>query len=236
MKFIVNADDFGLSRAVNYGIVDAMSEGVVATATMMMNMPGMNHAIELIHRHQLSNIGVHLVLTSGKPVTDAPSLVDSSGQFKLSNRYASELSEKNTIDLDEVAAEWSAQIERFADRAGRPHHLDSHHHIHMYEPLAPVVHHLAEKFDLPVRSGKQIGVKSVGDQFNDGFYKDAVSVDFFRKLYERHKHEPGTIEVMAHPAYIDATLKTYSSYQNERLSEYDVLTSQELLRSGWFLS
>ncbi|ADH97729.1 chitin disaccharide deacetylase [Salisediminibacterium selenitireducens] len=234
MKFIVNADDFGLSRAVNYGIFDAMTNGVVSSATLMVNMPGTLHAAELIHENKLSNIGVHLVLTSGRPMTNATSLTNENGDFRLSNRFASELDNGPKLDLDEVEAEWSAQIERFFDIAGHPHHFDSHHHIHMYEPLAPVVRHLAEKYSLPVRAGNRIGVSSVSDDFHDGFYQDAVSIDFFRKLYEQHKHKSGTIEIMSHPAYIDRTLQAYSSYQNERLAEFDVLTSHALKESGWF--
>lgn len=235
MKFIVNADDFGLSRAVNYGIFDAMKNGVVSSATMMVTMPGASHAAELIHAYRLSNVGVHLVLTSGHPMTNARSLTNKSGKFRLSNRFASELVDGPELNLDEVEAEWTAQIERFCDIAGPPHHLDSHHHIHMYEPLAPVIRHLSAKYSLPVRAGNQIGAHSFSDYFQDGFYKDAVSIDFFRDLHEQYKHKSGTMEVMSHPAYIDRTLQAHSSYQNERLIELDVLTSDALKDSDWFL-
>ena len=37
MKLIVNADDFGLTSGVTYGIYDAMCRGVVTSTTMMVN-------------------------------------------------------------------------------------------------------------------------------------------------------------------------------------------------------
>ncbi|MEH7013290.1 ChbG/HpnK family deacetylase, partial [Neobacillus niacini] len=39
ITLIVNADDFGFSRGVNYGIIDAHKYGIVNSATVMMNMP-----------------------------------------------------------------------------------------------------------------------------------------------------------------------------------------------------
>ena len=38
MKLIVNADDFGLTRSVNYGILDAHLNGIVTSTTLMVTM------------------------------------------------------------------------------------------------------------------------------------------------------------------------------------------------------
>lgn len=47
MKVIFNADDFGLSRAVNYGIVDAHINGVVNSTTALVKGYAIEHAVEL---------------------------------------------------------------------------------------------------------------------------------------------------------------------------------------------
>ena len=39
MRLIVNADDFGISKAVTLGILEAHERGVVTSTTMMCNMP-----------------------------------------------------------------------------------------------------------------------------------------------------------------------------------------------------
>lgn len=41
---IVNADDFGLCEAVNYGIIESHRNGVVNSTSAMMNMPAISHA------------------------------------------------------------------------------------------------------------------------------------------------------------------------------------------------
>ena len=63
MKLILNADDFGLSPSVNKGIVEAFQQGIISSATMMMNTPYTDEAIELAKKHNLKNIGIHLNLT-----------------------------------------------------------------------------------------------------------------------------------------------------------------------------
>ena len=40
MKMIINADDFGYSGGINYGIFEAYKNGVLTSATLMTGMPG----------------------------------------------------------------------------------------------------------------------------------------------------------------------------------------------------
>ena len=51
-KLIINADDFGLSEAVNYGIISAHKTGVVTSTSTMANMPGFEHAMELLKENK----------------------------------------------------------------------------------------------------------------------------------------------------------------------------------------
>ncbi len=48
MKLIINADDFGMTKSINYGIIDAFKDGTISSTSMMMNMPGVDHAISLM--------------------------------------------------------------------------------------------------------------------------------------------------------------------------------------------
>ena len=47
MKLIINADDFGYSRGINFGILDAYQFGVVRSCSIMANMPAFDHAVQL---------------------------------------------------------------------------------------------------------------------------------------------------------------------------------------------
>jgi chitin disaccharide deacetylase len=219
ITLIINADDFGLSHGVNHGIIDSHLYGMVNSATMMMNMPGTDHAIELARKHPCLRVGIHLVLTCGKPLLDdVPSLVDEKGDFK-------KLSELKDISLAELEREWTAQIDRFIASGLVPTHFDSHHHVHTREEILPVVQKLAYLYDLPVRingTKKMAGVAAFSDLCLLDFYGDGVTEDYFEDLMERLE-DGTTVEIMCHPAYLDNTLLSISSYTHMRLKELDIL-------------
>lgn len=226
IKLIVNADDFGFSRGVNHGIIDSYLYGIVKSTTMMMNMVGTEHAIQLAKKNPGLRVGIHLVLTCGKPlVAKAPSLVDVNGLFKPLSTF-----NPKDISLDELEAEWTAQIDRFIDSGLKPTHLDSHHHVHTLKEMYPVVKKLSVKFGLPVRKNGYISISGV-DSFSDvslfDFYGEGVTPDYFSKLKDRIK-DGITVEVMCHPAYLDNNLLIGSSYTYQRLTELEILTSVNL--------
>ena len=47
MKLIVNADDYGMSRGVNLGIIEAHKNGIVTSTTLMVTMPEVEQALLL---------------------------------------------------------------------------------------------------------------------------------------------------------------------------------------------
>lgn len=66
---IVNADDFGLSKGQNYGIIDACRHGVVTSTTALVNGEAIEHAVQLSRELPELAVGMHFVLTLGKPLT-----------------------------------------------------------------------------------------------------------------------------------------------------------------------
>ena len=64
MKLIVNADDFGLTDGVTFGILSAMEHGIVTSTTMMVNMPGTQTAAEIARKVPTLAIG----LRNGRPL------------------------------------------------------------------------------------------------------------------------------------------------------------------------
>jgi predicted glycoside hydrolase/deacetylase ChbG (UPF0249 family) len=57
---IVNADDLGLTAAVNEGIFEAHQEGVVTSASLMVLRPDAASAAEESHEHAGLAVGLHL--------------------------------------------------------------------------------------------------------------------------------------------------------------------------------
>ncbi|WP_243525171.1 chitin disaccharide deacetylase [Bacillus pseudomycoides] len=224
IRLIVNADDFGLTEGTNYGIIEGHVNGIVNSTTMMMNMPGTEHAVHLAKEHKSLGIGVHLVLTAGKPLlTDVPSLVNADGLF-----HKQGVVREGNINPKEVEREWTAQIEKFLSYELTPTHLDSHHHVHGLPILYDVLERLAKKYNVPIRRCEQErAVRPFSDVFYSDFYSDGVQEDYFVKLKERVE-EGKIVEVMAHPAYIDPELVKRSSYVMDRVKELRILTESIL--------
>lgn len=225
MKLIVNADDFGYSPGINYGIISAWRDGIVSSASMMVNLPGFRHAVELAKAHPGLGVGVHLVLTCGRPVADAATtLTDESGRFRSYEEAVA------VAAADEVEREWAAQIERFLSTGLSPTHLDSHHHVHGAPQLFPVFLRLAERYGLPIRRPDLRGSVSYGDvrttaAFHPDFYGEGATYETLERLI-RQSPALETMEIMCHPGYVDQPLLDGSSYALERARELAVLTDE----------
>ncbi|MEH6938106.1 chitin disaccharide deacetylase [Bacillus sp. JJ664] len=226
IKLIVNADDFGYSKGINYGIIEAHRNGIVNSTTMMMNMPGVSHAVDLAKENPDLKVGIHLVLTCGKPLlTDVPTLVDQGGFFKK-NR---DILESN-ISLEELEREWTAQVEKFLETGLTLTHIDSHHHVHTVPRFLPVVQKLSKKYNLSVRRVSDLaleGVPPYSDVFLHEFYGEGATYDYFEKIVS-HVQDGQTVEVMCHPGYLDHEVLNNSSYAKDRVTEVEILTSIRL--------
>ncbi|MEH7492449.1 chitin disaccharide deacetylase [Neobacillus niacini] len=227
IKLIVNADDFGYSRGVNYGIIDAHKYGIVNSTTMMMNMPGANQAVELAKEHPALKLGIHLVLTCGKPLlSDVSTLVDEQGNFKKLNDFIND----QNLSLIELEREWTAQIDRFLDFGLTATHFDSHHHVHGIPEFLPVIQRLSRKYNLPARriSEQPVeGVPTFTDCFFHDFYGEGATQEYFNELSQRDVDHQ-TVEVMCHPGYLDFEVLNGSSYAADRVKETKILTSVTL--------
>ena len=125
---IVNADDFGLSKGQNYGIIEACRRGVVTSTTALVNGEAVEHAAQLSREVPELGVGMHFVLTLGMPLSPMPGLT----RDGLLGKWIWELAEQDALPLEEVARELDCQYNRFVDLFGKaPTHIDSHHHVHM---------------------------------------------------------------------------------------------------------
>ena len=67
-RLIVNADDFGMSRSVNRGVIRAHAEGIVTSTTLLANGASFDDAVALAHAHPGIRVGVHLNVVEGRPL------------------------------------------------------------------------------------------------------------------------------------------------------------------------
>lgn len=224
---LVNADDFGLTTGVNAGTLESHLNGIVNSATMIMNGYAVEEAVRLAKQHPSLRVGVHLVLSWGKPLADTSApLTKEDGTFRYTSRFLTE----DSPDPELVYLEWKAQIEAFLATGLPLDHLDSHHHIHGWPVLHDVIIRLAEEYDTTFRALTTLGSRRdlwVTERFSDQFYADGVSHATLDAI------EPGgSIEVMVHPADLDDRLPSVTSYLEPRLLEKQVLVDYE--RPNWW--
>ncbi len=151
-RLIVNADDYGRTAGVSDGILRAHREGIVTSTTAMMNVPGIERPLRLARRQPALGLGVHLVFTAGQPVLPAdevPTLVDPHGNFLKTDVWQTSL---GRMDLNELWAEWQAQIVMFHGVfVAKPDHLDCHHFVHLHPPIFDMYLRLAQMECVPAR-------------------------------------------------------------------------------------
>ena len=228
-KLIINADDFGYSRAVTYGILDSYKTGILTSTTMMMNTVATEHAAETAKDNPGLGVGVHLVLTFGKPLLNThKTIVDERGNFRKLSIYENGNFE---IDLEEVYKEWRAQIEKFLSYGLIPTHLDSHHHINSFGKLYEVYLRLAEEYSLPVRNNfpdlKNVNSRVKTTDFFHLEYREALeNIESIAKIFEIYD----SVEVMTHPSYLDKFIMENSSFNMPRLEETAFLTDKNRTR------
>ena len=146
VELIVNADDFGISEAVNRGIVDAHDRGIVTSTSIMATGAKFEHAVELALQRPGLAVGVHLVLTEHRPLTGASaaaSLVRADGAFEphLTQLFKRRL--RGLVSMAEVHRELDAQIRRVRAAGIAISHLDGHQHVHVLPGVAQIVAELA---------------------------------------------------------------------------------------------
>jgi predicted glycoside hydrolase/deacetylase ChbG (UPF0249 family) len=200
-KFVIfNADDFGYSRGINRGIVEAHRRGVVTSTSLMVNTPATDDALALARDLPNLSIGLHVNFTN-----EAQHLV--------------------AFESPQVAREeLRRQFEDFMSRRGcLPTHLDSHQHVHRIHTCRTAFEELAAEHGLHLRDAAPVTYKG-------GFYGQweyGVS-DPSKTTFEalagilRAEIESGIYEMCVHPGHVDPDF--LSVYHEDRERELATLT------------
>ena len=167
---IVNADDLGLSDAINAGIVEAHEQGIVTSTSLMVRRPAADAAVAVLAEHPALALGLHLDLDMRR------------------SSFVSGMANKGRTPGEDCRA----QLEEFRELVGRePTHLDSHKHLHEAEPVAAVADTMAAELGVPLRNR---AIRHEG-----GFYgRNSTSVDHLIELIRRLPQ--GWTEIGCHPA------------------------------------
>lgn len=219
-QLIVNADDFGLTRQVSRGILDAHREGIVTSTTLMANGGAFDTAVSMSRQAPHLGVGVHLNLTEGAPVSPAlriPSLVDRNGQLHLSPGRLLQALMTQEIDLAHVETELWWQIWKVFDAGISPTHLDGHKHIHVLPGVSDIVIRLAQEFSIrsircPMEASPKLSTKmgmgiprpAVVKQYVVARAVSAFAQRFKKKLAKAGLLSPARFYGLSQTGFLDA--------------------------------
>ena len=151
-RLIVNADDFGRSASINSAVVRAHREGMLTTASLMVNEPDCAEAVALARENPTLGVGLHLALVCGRsalPPSKVPGLVNLDSEFS-SNPVAVGMKYYFSRNLRaQLRAEIHEQFARFRDTGLPLDHVNGHLHFHLH----PVV------FKILMEDAKALGIR-----------------------------------------------------------------------------
>lgn len=205
-KFILNADDFGMSNAFNRAVLEGYEFGILKSTSLTANGEAFEDACQnVIPVCPNLGIGIHLNIIEGKSLcSDLNQLTDSDGNFI--NSYGQLLLKSIYSDdfLKQVEKEFRAQIEKVLAET-EVTHIDSHVHTHSIPRI----------FEIVCRLAKEYGIKQIRTQYE----KPYIIPDVFKHL--NLKYPVNLIKV--------ALLNTFTLINENKVKEYGLNTNDYLL-------
>lgn len=207
-KFILNADDFGLTQAHNQAVLEGYNNGFLTSASLCANGEAFESAVHDI-LPDCPNLGIaaHLNIMEGKSLTDCPLLTDDDGYFNVGYGYLILNQHKNEI-LEQIENEFRAQIEKVQANTTIDH-LDSHVHTHAIPELFKIVCKLAKEYN----------IKYVRTQFEELY--------FIPKL-EKHLNLNYPLNLIK-----IALLQYFTKINRKTIDEYQLKTNDFIIGVGY---
>ena len=170
-RFILNADDFGMSAAFNQAVLEGYQAGILKSASLVANGDAFDEACKnIIPACPDLGVGIHLNIIEGKSLClNLDKLTDDEGNFNNSfgQLLLKSLNHKDDSFMEQLEKEFRAQIEEVMKRT-KVTHIDSHVHTHSIPRI----------FELVCSLAKEYGIKQVRTQFE----KPYIMPDIHRHL------------------------------------------------------
>ena len=238
---LINADDFGMYRAINEGVARAFKEGIVQSTSLMVPCPGAPQAMQLIKEYPDIRFGVHLSVIRDiahyrwpplTPKEKVPSLLDEDGNFYHIEQMSAML---ERAKLDELEVEFRAQIEAVLAANLKPTHVDWHClHSGGRADIFDLTMGLAKEYGLALRVASHPYIDQVQRQglptddydLLDSF---AVTIEDKSTRYAQKLRElpAGLNEWAVHPSLGSTESQSLDPGWRVRRTDFDFLVSPE---------
>ena len=164
---VVNADDYGLTEGISRGILRAHHDGIVTSTSVSAVGPALPVSGPWLADAPALGVGLHLAAVGEDPpllsAPEIPSLVDAKGRLPRTWRSFVGRALSGRIDPDDLAREFSAQLELVAQLGVAITHLDTDQHLHLWPMVGQVVVELAGRRGITaLRVPRSTGGRMVG--------------------------------------------------------------------------
>lgn len=235
---IVNADDFGISDAVNKAIIQSFEDGIISSASIMPNMPSFEDAVRLAFEKDITDrIGFHFNLTEGIPLTDSikscPRLCSDGKSFSYRRNSVWHWSRK---EKEAIREEFKAQLERLKSAGITPTHLDSHQHVHTEIPVFMTIRGLVKNMGITkIRRSKNLDISWKVRPYkliiNTLFRLSGLKTTRYLTRFQTPASVNGSIEYVCHPIVDPANGCIVDAITHEKLEKrYEVITGYSDLK------
>ncbi|HLQ05665.1 MAG TPA: ChbG/HpnK family deacetylase [Verrucomicrobiae bacterium] len=247
MTLVVTADDLGLSAGVTRGVLEAHRNGIVRSTSLLVTFPASAEGAAVARAERDLEIGLHFDLVGGWPASDpasVPTLCDHEGKFHPLSTLTRRLF-TGRVRASDIATELRAQVERARGWGVPAIAWDSHRHVHLMPPVAPVVASLARELGARwVRRGRSphltgalfgrtaaIHVSSLVSELayrripGNRWYIDLTSTRprLDATAVALLATYPGVGELGSHPGYADEALRRADSLVEGREDDLELL-------------
>lgn len=161
-RLIIRGDDMGYTHSANEALLKSYQNGILTTVEVMPIAPWFPEVIKICNENLGLDVGVHLSLTSEwtnvkwRPLTYAPSLIDSNGYFYPmifpNKNYKGKALTVNNWEMGEIEAEIRAQIELAIKNIPHISHVSPHMGwISMDADVNALVEKLTKEYGIDIR-------------------------------------------------------------------------------------
>lgn len=242
MKVLFQSDDYGFTKGITLGILDAIENGVLTCTGLFVNMGESSvFAAKKIKDYPDTCFGIDFNIVSGHCVADPnliPNLVDDNGMFIRSTvkykdpRFTKDGGNEELWPYDEVMIEIKAQLEKYRELVGKdPEYLHGHSISRVAKGYVKAISDLAKESGIPysqeIREAN--GVYSFIGGYNVKPFTIEAQVETSTLEYcKEHLDELVGHEICAftgHAGYIDSDIFKWSTYSIIRCKDKEFFTS-----------
>ncbi len=207
-KFVLNADDFGMSKPFNRAVLNGYHNGFLSSASLCANGKAFNAAVnEIIPECPNLGIGVHLNIIEGRSLTKSPLLTNKKGKFNK-GFLSIWLNSHDSEFLNQVEHEFRTQIETVMNYT-KVDHIDSHVHTHAIPNI----------FKLTARLAKEYNIPYIRTQYEEMYFIPSLKKHF------NLKYPPNILKIIL--------LNSFTKQNKQVAKEYGLKTNDFLIGVGY---